>query len=225
MPIHSGTDKDGSFYQWGSTGKKYHFNPNDKKSRQNALRKAKAQQTAIYSSGWKGDNNMTDKMKLIKVKTGDAKPSMRVKAAGNVFVEIYKDNKGFFYKIDVPGQTGYESKERFQDQNKALNSGTAHAKRFIATIRNKVGDAEKQLWETCMELQHKYRRKYEPIHIYVEADLQDNAATIEINWPSIGASNMATTKKFADKLLEAVKFADKIEAEIKKVHPNVKVIK
>ena len=72
MPIHSGTDKDGSFYQWGSTGKKYHFNPNDKKSRQNALRKAKAQQTAIYSSGWKGDNNMADKMKLIKVKTGDA---------------------------------------------------------------------------------------------------------------------------------------------------------
>ena len=137
MPIHSGTDKDGSFYQWGSTGKKYHFNPNDKKSRQNALRKAKAQQTAIYSSGWKGDNNMADKMKLIKVKTGDAKPSMRVKAAGNVFVEVYKDSKGFFYKIDVPGQTGYESKERFQDQNKALSSGTAHAKQFIASIKIK----------------------------------------------------------------------------------------
>ena len=142
MPIHSGTDKDGSFYQWGSTGKKYHFNPNDKKSRQNALRKAKAQQTAIYSSGWKGDNNMADKMKLIKVKTGDAKPSMRVKAAGNVFVEIYKDNNGFFYKIDVPGQTGYESKERFQDQSKALSSGTAHAKRFIASIKSKVGDEQ-----------------------------------------------------------------------------------
>ena len=78
---------------------------------------------------------MANKMKLIKVKTGDAKPSMWVKVAGNVFVEIHKDNKGFFYKIDVPGHTGHESKERFQDQNKALSSGTAHAKRFIASIK------------------------------------------------------------------------------------------
>ena len=78
---------------------------------------------------------MANKIKLIKVKTADAKPSMRVKTAGNVFVEIYKDNRGFFYKIDVPGHTGYESKERFQDQNKALSSGTTHAKRFIASIK------------------------------------------------------------------------------------------
>lgn len=78
---------------------------------------------------------MVSKMKLFKVKTRDAKPSMRVKVTGNVFVEIHKDNKGFFYKIDVPGHTGYESKERFQDQNKALSSGTNHAKRFIASIK------------------------------------------------------------------------------------------
>ena len=90
-------------------------------------------------------------MKLIKVKAKDARPGMRVKAAGNVFVEIYKDGRGFFYKIDIPGKTGYESKERFQDQNKALNAGTAHAKRFIATVKGKVGDAENSKLRDLLE--------------------------------------------------------------------------
>ena len=67
MPIHTGQDKIGKFYQWGKTGKKYYFKPEDKQSKQRALNKAKKQQTAIYSSGWKGDT-----MKLIKVKKGDA---------------------------------------------------------------------------------------------------------------------------------------------------------
>ena len=67
MPIHTGQDKNGKFYQWGKTGKKYYFKPEDKQSKQRALNKAKKQQTAIYSSGWKGDT-----MKLIKVKKGDA---------------------------------------------------------------------------------------------------------------------------------------------------------
>ena len=65
MPIHTGQDKNGKFYQWGKTGKKYYFKPEDKQSKQRALNKAKKQQTAIYSSGWKGDT-----MKLIKVKKG-----------------------------------------------------------------------------------------------------------------------------------------------------------
>lgn len=69
MPIHTGQDKNGQFYQWGKTGKKYYFKPKDKQSKQHALNKAKKQQTAIYSSGWKGDSFM----KLIKVTKKDSK--------------------------------------------------------------------------------------------------------------------------------------------------------
>jgi len=69
MPIHTGQDKNGKFYQWGKTGKKYYFKPGDEASRKRARGKAEAQQTAIYSSGWKGD---TMKMKLVKVKKKDA---------------------------------------------------------------------------------------------------------------------------------------------------------
>lgn len=68
MPIHTGQDKNGNFYQWGKTGKKYYFKPGDEASRKRARGKAEAQQTAIYSSGWKGDKKM---MKLIKVKKSD----------------------------------------------------------------------------------------------------------------------------------------------------------
>lgn len=67
MPIHTGQDKNGNFYQWGKTGKKYYFKPGDEASRKRARGKAEAQQTAIYSSGWKGDT-----MKLIKVRKGDS---------------------------------------------------------------------------------------------------------------------------------------------------------
>lgn len=65
MPIHSGKDSEGSFYQWGETGKKYYFNPEDKESKSRAKNKAEAQQTAIYAGGYKGDSSM----KLIKVTT------------------------------------------------------------------------------------------------------------------------------------------------------------
>lgn len=69
MPIHTGQDKNGKFYQWGKTGKKYYFKPGDEASRKRARGKAEAQQTAIYSSGWKGDKQT---MKLIKVRKGDS---------------------------------------------------------------------------------------------------------------------------------------------------------
>ena len=72
MPIHTGQDKNGNFYQWGKTGKKYYFKPGDEASRKRARGKAEAQQTAIYSSGWKGDKQT---MKLIKVKRGDVEPA------------------------------------------------------------------------------------------------------------------------------------------------------
>ena len=85
MPIHTGQDKNGKFYQWGKTGKKYYFKPEDKQSKQRALNKAKKQQTAIYSSGWKGDT-----MKLIKVKKGDAEIAPQDEATKKQILAEYK---------------------------------------------------------------------------------------------------------------------------------------
>lgn len=75
-------------------------------------------------------------MKLIRVTCKDAKPSMRFKLSGNVFLEIYKDNKGYFYKIDIPGVTDFVSKERFPNQDKASLEGKKHASKFIAKIKS-----------------------------------------------------------------------------------------
>lgn len=69
MPIHAGQDKKGHFYQWGSTGKKYYFDPDSKRSVAAAYNRAEKQQTAIYSSGWKGDEEM--KIKLLRVVKND----------------------------------------------------------------------------------------------------------------------------------------------------------
>lgn len=74
-------------------------------------------------------------MKLIRVKKGDARPSMRTKISGNLFVEVYKDSKGYFYKIDIPGSTSFVSKERFKDQREAHNKGLAHSKRFVNKVK------------------------------------------------------------------------------------------
>ena len=74
-------------------------------------------------------------MKLKIVKKADAKPTMRFKIMGNVFVEIYNDNKGWFYKIDIPGFTDFVSKERFDSQDKASLAGRTHADKFVKKIR------------------------------------------------------------------------------------------
>jgi len=53
MPIHQGRDTNGSYFQWGEHGKKYYFDPNDQKSKQDAKQKAVKQAIAIYASGWR----------------------------------------------------------------------------------------------------------------------------------------------------------------------------
>ncbi len=50
MPIFGKTDKMGSYYQYGLTGKKYYYVTCDKKSRQEAIEKCKKQRVAIKSS-------------------------------------------------------------------------------------------------------------------------------------------------------------------------------
>ncbi len=50
MPIHRSKDIKGPYYQWGRTGKKYHYIAKDKTSRMAAYDKAKRQAHAIYAS-------------------------------------------------------------------------------------------------------------------------------------------------------------------------------
>lgn len=47
MPTHRGKDKDGCFYQWGSSGKKYYYKCNDAKAREKAKALADRQGRAI----------------------------------------------------------------------------------------------------------------------------------------------------------------------------------
>lgn len=47
MPVIRGSNKQGSYYKWGKSGKKYFYIPNNKKSRIAAKQKARKQGIAI----------------------------------------------------------------------------------------------------------------------------------------------------------------------------------
>ena len=53
MPIRRGKDSKGSYYQWGNRTK-YYYKTGNKKSREEAYKKAWGQTRAIFSSGWRG---------------------------------------------------------------------------------------------------------------------------------------------------------------------------
>jgi hypothetical protein len=52
MPVHYGKNKQGTFYQWGTSGKKYYYTTELGKKK--AYNKAQKQGIAIYASGYKG---------------------------------------------------------------------------------------------------------------------------------------------------------------------------
>ena len=54
MPVHRGKDSDGPFYQWGDSGKKYHYESGDESSRKKAKGKAERQGKAARASGYRG---------------------------------------------------------------------------------------------------------------------------------------------------------------------------
>lgn len=54
MPVHRGKDTEGPFYQWGDSGKKYHYTAGNDKSRKAAKQKAEKQGQAARASGYKG---------------------------------------------------------------------------------------------------------------------------------------------------------------------------
>ena len=53
MPIKRGTDTKGSFYRWGSRGKKYYYKTGNTSSRNRAKQKAQRQARAAYASGYR----------------------------------------------------------------------------------------------------------------------------------------------------------------------------
>ena len=53
MPIHRGQDCKGPFYQWGKSGKKYHYKSGSAISRKRAKQKAVNQMIAIHMSGFR----------------------------------------------------------------------------------------------------------------------------------------------------------------------------
>lgn len=54
MPVRRGKDGDGPYYQWGNSGKKYHYESGNKSSREKARDKAERQGKAARASGYKG---------------------------------------------------------------------------------------------------------------------------------------------------------------------------
>lgn len=54
MPVHRSKDSKGPYYQWGDSGKKYHYESGDTSSRDSAKSKAERQGRAARASGYDG---------------------------------------------------------------------------------------------------------------------------------------------------------------------------
>ena len=54
MPVKRGKDGKGPYYQWGDSGKKYHYEPGIEDSREKAKDKATKQGRAARASGYRG---------------------------------------------------------------------------------------------------------------------------------------------------------------------------
>lgn len=63
MPLVNGKDKKGSYWMWGTHGKKYYYRPGSMISRHNAKRKAIAQAVAITYSQVRGKRKYMTRMR------------------------------------------------------------------------------------------------------------------------------------------------------------------
>ena len=70
MPVKQGKDAEGSFFRYGKSGKKYYFDPDSEQSKKLAMKKAKKQETAIYASGYR-DEEEIKKIKIIRKREAD----------------------------------------------------------------------------------------------------------------------------------------------------------
>ena len=58
MPVHRVKTPAGPAMQWGTTGKKYAYDPANPESRERAIAKAEKQGIAIRATGWTEDTNV-----------------------------------------------------------------------------------------------------------------------------------------------------------------------
>lgn len=54
MPVHRGGDSKGPYYQWGGSGKKYHYTAGSASGRKRAKSKARNQAQAARANGYEG---------------------------------------------------------------------------------------------------------------------------------------------------------------------------
>jgi hypothetical protein len=54
MPLFNGSDRYGYYWQWGSHGHKYYYNPNNIKSQKEAKHRAILQWVAARYNGYRG---------------------------------------------------------------------------------------------------------------------------------------------------------------------------
>lgn len=105
MPIRSGKDKQGTFYRWGTTGKKFYFDPESESSKSRALGRAKKQEAAIYASGYKGDEKM--KLKLVRVTKKKSDSGSDAGFIKNVWRKI-SDIQQELYNLKNNGKVDYK---------------------------------------------------------------------------------------------------------------------
>jgi hypothetical protein len=55
MPIHTETDSEGPYCQWGNHGKKYRYTSGSARGETFACKKAGRQAAAAHANGWHGD--------------------------------------------------------------------------------------------------------------------------------------------------------------------------
>jgi hypothetical protein len=54
MPVHRGRDREGPYYQWGDSGRRYHYTAGDRRSRARAKDQATRQGQAAHARGYRG---------------------------------------------------------------------------------------------------------------------------------------------------------------------------
>ena len=93
-------------------------------------------------------------------------------------------------------------------------------------IKIKKSDDGMELFNYCQKLQREYRSKFPNMELYVDAPiLKDDEVEIRINWSAIGSQRLAEAKKFATNIGALVIIGEKIEKELKKKFPGVKISK
>lgn len=98
--MREGKDSQGHYAQWGNQ-KKYYFNPDSARSRQNALEKAHAQERAAYANGYRGSGDSTSPKRSASSprKTASKSPQRSTSPRRSSTIHRPRDRLGRFVKM------------------------------------------------------------------------------------------------------------------------------